>query len=41
MPRISSAGAATISAQDSIEALQNTVPDPPFAALNDTHHAVL
>ena len=41
MPRISSADAATLEAQDLIESLQNLVPAAPFATLNYTYNKAL
>ena len=41
MPRISSADAATLAAQDLIESLQNLVPAAPFATLNYTYNKAL
>ena len=38
---VSSADAATISAQNLVEALQNPSPNAPFATINDTHHETL
>ena len=41
MSRVSSAGAATLAAQELVESLKNPTPNAPFATINDTHHTGL
>ena len=41
MPRVLSADADTLAAQDLVEALQKPTSNAPFETINDTHHAAL
>ena len=41
MPRVSSADAATLAAQDLEEELKHSTPNATSATINDTHHTAL
>ena len=41
IPRVSSTDEDTLSVQDLVEELQNTMPNAAFSKINDTHHTEL